>query len=109
VAGGIFLQFCNRVYYWDGASFQAHYRLAANNLLHWHLIEWGASNGMTQYDMLGANITSIASFKQSFGGELRTYTYAYKDTTLLAYIGRRLYLWLVPQIRHVQFRLGSNP
>lgn len=105
IAGGIFLHFADKVYYWDGVALQRGYSLRPNNLLHWTLIEWGASNGLTHYDMLGANIPSIARFKKSFGGELRTYTYAYKDVTLPAYIGRRLYLWLVPQIRRIQFRL----
>jgi hypothetical protein len=105
VAGGIFLRFRDKVNYWDGASFRAYYRLRPNNLLHWTLIEWGASNGLTQYDMLGANIPSIARFKKSFGGELRTYTYAYKDVTWQAQIGRRLYRWLVPRIRRVRFKL----
>lgn len=104
VAGGIFFHFNNRLYYWDGASFPDYYSLCPNNLLHWSLIEWGANNGVTQYDMLGANIPSIAKFKLSFGGDLRTYTYAYKDATLPAYIGRRLYQFLIPQIRRVQYR-----
>jgi CelD/BcsL family acetyltransferase involved in cellulose biosynthesis len=104
IAGGIFLYFRDKVYYWDGASFRAYYRLCPNNLLHWTLIEWGASNGLAQYDMLGANIPSIARFKKSFGGELRTYTYAYKDITLQAYIGRRLYRRLAPHMRRVLSR-----
>lgn len=105
VAGGIFLRFGSKVYYWDGAAFRAYYSLCPNNLLHWTLIEWGASNGLTEYDMMGANIPSIASFKKSFGSELRTYTYAYKDANWQAYLGRRLYHWLIPWIRCVQFKL----
>jgi CelD/BcsL family acetyltransferase involved in cellulose biosynthesis len=105
LAGGIFLHFNQRVYYWDGASFRAYYRLNPNNLLHWTLIEWGASNGLREYDMLGANVPSIARFKRSFGGEAQTYTYAYKDVTLPAYFGRRVYHWLVPRIRRIRFRL----
>lgn len=104
VAGGIFFHFNDRLYYWDGASFRAYYQLNANNLLHWTLIEWGANNGVAQYDMLGANIPGIARFKLSFGGDLRTYTYAYKDATLPTYIGRRLYQLLIPQIRRLQYR-----
>jgi hypothetical protein len=105
VAGGIFLCFDDKICYWDGASFPAYYRLMPNNLLHWTLIEWAASNGLAEYDMLGANIPSIARFKMSFGGELRTYIYAYKDATLPAYVGRRLYGWLLPRIRRMRFRL----
>jgi CelD/BcsL family acetyltransferase involved in cellulose biosynthesis len=105
VAGVIVLRFGSKVCGWDGAAFRAYYSLCPNNLLHWTLIEWGANNGLTEYDMTGANIPSIARFKKSFGGELQTYTYAYKDATWQAYIGRRLYSWLVPQIRRVWFKL----
>jgi hypothetical protein len=105
VASSIFLRFRDKVYYWDGASFRAYYRLNPNNLLQWTLIEWGANNGFTEYDMMGANIPSIARFKKSFGGELQIYTYAYKDANWQAYLGRRLYGWLVPQIRRVWFKL----
>jgi hypothetical protein len=105
VAGVIFLCFGDKVYGWDGASFPAYYELNSNNLLHWTLIEWAASNGLTQYDMMGANIPSIARFKMSFGGKLQAYTYAYKDATVPAYIGRRLYGWLLPRIRQMRFRL----
>lgn len=105
VAAGIFPCFGNKVYFWDGVSFRAHYRLNPNNLLHWTVIEWGAGHGLTHYDMLGANIPGIARFKRSFGGELQSYVYAYKDVTLPAYVGRRLHYWLVPRMRRIQFRL----
>ncbi len=105
IAGAIFLRFHDRLYYWDGAAYRAYYRLRPNNLLHWTLIEWGASNGLREYDMLGANIPSIARFKKSFGGDLRAYTYAHKETTVWARVGRRLYLRLVPQIRRFQDKI----
>jgi hypothetical protein len=60
-----------------------------------------------QYDMMGANIPSIAQFKASFGGELQTYTYASKDTTWSAYFGRKFYLYLAPQIQGIRLRLRS--
>jgi CelD/BcsL family acetyltransferase involved in cellulose biosynthesis len=105
IAGIIVLCSRGKIYGWDAAALQSHYGLCPNNLLHWSLIEWGASNGFSEYDMMGANIPSIARFKRSFGGELQSYTYAYKDVTLPAYVGRRLYRWLVPQIRRIKFRL----
>jgi len=107
IAGAIFLHFHDKVYYWDGVAFQTYYSLRPNNLIHWTLIEWGVRNALTQYDMLGANIPRIASFKKSFGSELQAYTYAYKDTTWQAYLGRRLYLWLAPQFQRVQLKLRS--
>lgn len=105
IAGLISLPFSDSVYGWDSAAFQAHLSLNANNLLHWTLIEWGASQGLREYDMMGSSTPRIAHFLQSFGGDLRTYTHAYRDLTRSAYIGRRLYRWLVPQIRRIQFRL----
>jgi CelD/BcsL family acetyltransferase involved in cellulose biosynthesis len=104
IAGAIFLHFCDKIYYWGGAALRGQYSLRPNNLLHWTLIEWGANNGLAQYDMLGANIPSIARFKKFSGGELRTYTYTYKDITLQAYIGRRLYRRLAPHMRRVLSR-----
>jgi CelD/BcsL family acetyltransferase involved in cellulose biosynthesis len=108
VAGIIFLQFDGKIYYWDGASFRAYYRLSPNNLLHWTLIKWGADNGLALYDMLGANIPNIARFKKSFGGELRSYTHVYKDVTWRTRVGRRLYLGLMPWGRRVQFKLRPS-
>lgn len=105
IAGALILHFRSRLYGWERAGFRAYYSLNANNLLDWALIEWGASNGMLEYDMMGANIPSIAGFKKSFGGELRTYTCAYKDVSWQASLGRRLYLWLVPRMRRIQYRL----
>jgi hypothetical protein len=107
IAGAIFLHFHDKIYYWDGVAFRAYYSLRPNNLIHWTLIEWGARSGLTQYDMLGANIPKIANFKKSFGSELQAYTYTYKDATWQAYLGRRLYLWLAPQLQRVQLRLRS--
>jgi predicted N-acyltransferase len=105
VAGGIFLRFSDKIYYWDGASFPAYYSLNANNLLHWTLIEWGANNGLRQYDMMGANIPGIARFKKSFGGELQSYIYAYKTVTWRADLGRRFYQWIMPKMRRAQAML----
>lgn len=105
IAGAMFLRFCDKVYYWDGAAFRKYYKYNANNLLHWTLIEWGATSGLTRYDMLGANIPSIARFKKSFGGDVRPYAHAYKETTLRAQVGRRLYQSLAPHIKRVQFKL----
>ena len=107
VAGGIFLRYNQKVYYWDGASSRESFSVCANNLLHWTMIEWGESNGLSEYDMLGANIPSIARFKKSFGGELRPYMEAYKDMSWQATLGRRFYLWLAPRIRSIQFKLQS--
>jgi hypothetical protein len=108
VAGAIRLCFNNKLYGWEHVAFPAHYSLRANNLLDWSIIEWGALNGMTQIDVMGANFPSIAQYKKSFGSELRTYTYASKDTTWPAYLGRRLYLWLAPQLASFWFEISGD-
>jgi CelD/BcsL family acetyltransferase involved in cellulose biosynthesis len=96
------LCFHGRIYGWDAVAFRSHYNLCPNNLLHWTLIKWGARNGLERYDMTGANIPSIARFKKSFGGELQKYVHAYKSVTWRAYLGRRVYFWVMPKLRHAQ-------
>jgi CelD/BcsL family acetyltransferase involved in cellulose biosynthesis len=105
VAGRICLCFRDRLYGWESAALRSALPLRPNNLLMWAFIEWGVSNGLTQYDMLGANIPRIARFKQSFGGELRTYVYAYGYVTWQARIGTRLYRWLIPRMRRASYKL----
>jgi hypothetical protein len=107
IASAIVLPFQNKLYGWDRVGFRAYYPLNPNNLLDWTLIEWGASNGLMEYDMMGANIPSITLFKLSFGGELRTYIDVHKEATWRACVGRRFYLLLMPHIRRVQFKLRS--
>jgi hypothetical protein len=107
IAGAIVLCSHGRLYGWDRAGLRAYYPLNPNNLLDWAIIEWGARNGMIEYDMMGANVPNIASFKKSFGSQLRTYSYASKDVNWRAYLGRRFYLWLKPLVRRVRFKLRT--
>jgi lipid II:glycine glycyltransferase (peptidoglycan interpeptide bridge formation enzyme) len=99
VAGAIFPYFDNRIYYWDGASYQEYNKVAPNNLIQWHLIEWAVENGFKVYDMIGANIPSIAKFKASFGGDMVKYFYVYKFNSMLAKYGRSAYVWWRKSIR----------
>ena len=99
VAGAIFPYFDNRIYYWDGASYQEYNKVAPNNLIQWHLIEWAVENGFTVYDMIGANIPSIAKFKASFGGDMVKYFYVYKFNSVMAKYGRKAYIWWRKNIR----------
>ena len=99
VAGAIFPYFDNRIYYWDGASYQEYNKVAPNNLIQWHLIEWAVENGFKVYDMIGANIPSIAKFKASFGGDMVKYFYVYKFNSVMAKYGRKAYIWWRKNIR----------
>jgi CelD/BcsL family acetyltransferase involved in cellulose biosynthesis len=99
IAGAIFLLFEDRIYYWDGAACRDGLPMRPNNLIHWTLIEWAASHGYQTYDMLGANIPSIARFKQTFGCELRPFCYAYKSLSWRATLGRALYRRMMPSLR----------
>jgi len=91
IAGAIFPIYRDDVYYWNGGAYREYYRVAPNNLIHWHLIEWALNNGLKKYDMVGADIPSIAKFKASFSGEKVRHIYAYKFKSPLAKIGRKVY------------------
>jgi lipid II:glycine glycyltransferase (peptidoglycan interpeptide bridge formation enzyme) len=99
IAGAIFPYFEDRIYYWDGASYQEYNKVAPNNLIQWHLIEWAVKNEFKVYDMIGANIPSIAKFKASFGGDMARYFYVYKFNSVLAMYGRSAYVWWRKNIR----------
>lgn len=73
VAGAFLLLDDKRFYCWSAASREPGLRLGANSLIQWKSILWGKENGFVEYDMLGANIPSVASFKAGFGSEYRQY------------------------------------
>ena len=108
LAGITLFRFGGRIYYWDGAAYRRFYPFNANNLLHWAAIEEAVAEGMTAYDMLGANIPSIARFKKSFGGEIVPYTLARKDLSQRAQLGRQLYFWVAPRVRRAQFWIQAR-
>lgn len=99
IAGAIFPYFYDRIYYWDGASYPEYNNVAPNNLIQWHLIGWAVENEFKIYDMIGANIPSIAKFKASFGGDLVRYFYIYKFNSVLAKYGRKSYIWWRKNVR----------
>lgn len=75
VAGGGFLKFKDRVYYWNGAAHKDYLYLAPNNLIQWEFIKWARENEFKKYDLLGLDIPSIAKFKEGFGGvKVKFYT-----------------------------------
>ncbi|MBC2721497.1 GNAT family N-acetyltransferase [Desulfosporosinus sp.] len=91
IAGGIFPRDRNVGYYLDGVSDREYNKVVPNNLVQWEYLKRAQAMGITLYDMVGANIPSIAKFKKSFGSQERNYVYAYRNRTLAARVGRSVY------------------
>jgi len=101
IAGGIFPIYKDTIYFLDGASLREYHNLRANNLIQWHVISWAASEGLRLYDMVGANIPSIAHFKRGFGGAETEYPYFQMTCGLLGKIGYRLYQKYRPLLKRL--------
>jgi Uncharacterized protein involved in methicillin resistance len=91
IAGMIFPKDRNVGYYLDGASDREYNKVVPNNLLQWEYLKRAQAMGIQLYDMVGANIPSIAKFKKSFGSVERNYLYAYRNRTIAARVGRTVY------------------
>lgn len=91
IAGGIFPRDRNVGYYLDGVSNREYNKVVPNNLIQWEYLKRAQASGIQLYDMVGANIPSIAKFKKSFGSIERNYLYAYRNRTLAARVGRTVY------------------
>lgn len=91
IAGMIFPRDRIVGYYLDGVSDREYNKVVPNNLLQWAYLKRAQSMGIQLYDMVGANIPSIAKFKKSFGSSERNYLYAYRNRTIAARVGRTLY------------------
>jgi hypothetical protein len=91
IAGGIFPRDNNVGYYLDGVSDKEYNKVVPNNLIQWEYLKRAQAMGIKRYDMVGANIPSIAKFKKSFGSIERTYLYAYRNRTMAAKLGRSVY------------------
>lgn len=102
VAGGIFPIFKNIIYFIDGASLREYQYVRGNNLIQWSIISWAASEGIQFYDMVGANIPSIAHFKKGFGGAEVNYPYLQMSRGLLGQICYQLYQKYRPMLRRLR-------
>lgn len=91
IAGGIFLIYKDTIYFLDGASFREHQKLRGNNLIQWNVISWAASSGLCLYDMVGANIPTIAHFKRGFGAVEVEHSYLQRTGGFLGKVGYTLY------------------
>jgi len=71
------LTYKDTVYGWYGGSDRNYSKYLPNEILMWHVLEWGASNGYRVYDFGGAGKPDeeygVRDFKAKFGGELVCY------------------------------------
>jgi len=74
VAGSVELICKDRIYGWYGSTDRAYSDYIPNELLLWHIFQWGAENGYKVYDFGGAGRPDeeygVRDFKAKFGGEL---------------------------------------
>jgi CelD/BcsL family acetyltransferase involved in cellulose biosynthesis len=77
VAASVELVFKDTIYGWYSGVDRAYSSYVPNELLMWHILEWGASNGYRLYDFGGAGKPDedygVRDFKAKFGGELVCY------------------------------------
>lgn len=68
------LTYKDTIYGWYGGSDRAYSEYLPNEMLMWHILEWGANNGYRVYDFGGAGKPDeeygVRDFKAKFGGEL---------------------------------------
>lgn len=73
-ACSIELPYKNVIYGWYGGSDRAYSDYLPNEMLIWHILEWGANNGYHIYDFGGAGKPDeeygVRDFKAKFGGDL---------------------------------------
>lgn len=105
IAAGVFLVHGDTLYYCDAVSKSQALQYQPNNLIQWNVMQWAAAEGLRRYDMLGADIPSIARFKEGFGGQYVGYTSYRRSGTWLARLGERAYHSLVPLARALAVRL----
>jgi len=101
IAGAVRIIYEDTIYALDAASLREYRKLQAHTALHWHSISWAASEGLRVYDMVGANIPSIAHFKRGFGGREAEYPYFQMSCGLLGKVGYRLYQRYRPLLKRL--------
>ncbi len=67
----------NIIYSWYAGFDRQYSKFAPNDVLVWHILDWGAKNGFLYYDFGGAGRPDedygVRNFKAKFGGELVEY------------------------------------
>lgn len=107
IAGNINLVDSGTLYGIDLASKQVCNNLRPNNLAEWTVIRWAIQEGLRTYDMVGANIPSIARFKKSFGGRFVPYVTFHRSKNRLAHFGECGYRMLAPLARWIASTFGK--
>lgn len=107
IAGAVFLVDEGTLYFCDGVSRSAYNYLRPSNLIQWAIICWACKQGLRTYDMLGADIPTIARFKKGFGGRFVPCITFQRNKDWLAKVGERGYRKLAPLVRRVAVRLGQ--
>jgi CelD/BcsL family acetyltransferase involved in cellulose biosynthesis len=68
------LAYKDTIYGWYGGSDRAYGKYCPNEMLMWHILEWGANNGYRVYDFGGAGKPDeeygVREFKAKFSGDL---------------------------------------
>jgi hypothetical protein len=77
IGAAIRLLYKNVIYAWYAGVNRDYASYKANDLLNWHVLEWGAQNGFSYFDFGGAGKPGEdygpRKFKAKFGGELVNY------------------------------------
>jgi CelD/BcsL family acetyltransferase involved in cellulose biosynthesis len=77
VAGSAELMYKDTIYGWYGGVDRGFSSYVPNEILMWHILQWGAENGYRLYDFGGAGKPEeeygVRDFKAKFGGELVCY------------------------------------
>jgi CelD/BcsL family acetyltransferase involved in cellulose biosynthesis len=90
------------IFGWYSGVDRAYSASVPNELLMWHLLEWGANNGCAVYDFGGAGRSyeeyGVRDFKSKFGGDLVSYgrnTLVHAPGMLaISKVGYQAYRWL---------------
>lgn len=101
IAASLIVLDTDTVYYLDNVSLREHQKYRANNAIMWSIIQWAARAGFRTYDLVGANVPSIAAFKFGFGAVRESYSVLTSLNTLgsLAYSISRFGRRVVQRIR----------
>jgi hypothetical protein len=67
----------DRAYFWQGGARTVHEGVGVNSLVHWHvvvdLLDDPPDEGVTAYDLMGANTERLCRYKSKFGATLEPY------------------------------------
>lgn len=89
IASGLFLISNSNAIFWQGASYQEYMKFGANDLLHWNMIQFCKSEGLSYYNLLhfhddqGNELESLKRFKEGFGAKSTPYNLLVKKSKYL--------------------------